>query len=1106
MKRTTCLFVVLLGLSSMIFSQTIECDDLNPNSGKLLDLGIKAYDKDDYETAINNFSRVLPGDTNYYTAQYELGLAYGGNKNYVEQERIARTLLSDNKGNPVQNYNMLGNALDEQKKSDEALMVYDSALSKFPNNYLLHFNKGISLFKLKKYEMAEKCFIASAGLNPLHQGSHYFLGIINLLGKRYIQGTMAIQYALILNSESPKYDNGISILDQASNLQVPTPDEEIKLSSDPDVAGDFEGVNAIYSSLIALNDKYKPKKLPGYRIIKQMMLFFDNIESVSLENKSFYTTNYMPLYLSVKRNKLINTFFAFLLAGVDKEDVVKLKQAEKKNYPKLKQLFATFLDDHASKTTISYNGGKMEAKLEYYSSGHLKIANELDKESREIVKDGLVLLYYEDGGLYKEARLKDGLLTGTCKIFRENGSLMEEQNLVNGVEQGAAKEYYSTGQLMVTKEYKDGELNGAVQIFYPDGKLMLTYNLSNGSKSGIQKYYYSDGKLASEFNFLNGKYEGSMKEYYDNGKLQYDYFYLDGKLDGEFKNYYPDGVLKEDKKFLKGELVGQYTLYHGNGQISLQGMYDEKSKRTGVWKEYYSNGKLKNEYTYLNGEKQGNGIEYTFEGVKHYEYTYSGGNYHAIKFYNREGNIIGDFKEDKGVLKYTFTSINGIRLYEGGMKDGSPDGLWTNFFTTNAGISKTVSFKNGVEEGEQVTYYAEGVIKSRYQFKNGLETGRSINYYEDGENIKTLYCCTEGDICGNLIGYFPNGNKRSVVYYLNGELNGPFRSYDLMERVHNIDNYENGDFVSACSYDSTSKPMNVLKSTDGLVPNIKKYPNGQVYMSSTYLNGRLHDSLIYYFPDGKVRSRSYYQNGKAEGTLYLYNHLGIKVEERSYSDNKLNGPLITYYENGKISRISHYYGGVKYGKTTTYFPNGTKDYEVYRENDLKQGKSIWYDENGKEVMTVEYFDDSPELFSYKDKSSNWLPDKKIIDVDGKVLTYHSNGKKYFECTYAGGKQNGTSIMYYSNGNIYTSTQLLHGAFNGKAIIYYPNGKLAEVKNFWMDERHGVQQFYSENGVLLMELNYEFGNLNGPCKYYNQNGKLMYTVNYYQDEPVGVTFN
>jgi antitoxin component YwqK of YwqJK toxin-antitoxin module len=1102
MKFNFIFFLLLFFVgSSSAFMQRMTCEDLKPVSSKLIDDGIAAYDKEMYEDAIKCYLKILPGDSNYYTALYELGLTYSALKKNDEVVKIANQLLKMEEGSRSQNINLLGSALDDLGRSEEALAVYDDAIKKYPNDFLLHYNRGVTLFLAKRYNEAEKAFIRAAQLNPVHQGSNYFLGVINLMAERYIQGLMALEYAMVLRNQTSKYTSAISILDESSVLQFPKKEDMIKLGKSETDA--YNSVNEIYASLIALNAKYKPKKLPALRVVKQTALFFDNIESIDATDNSFYTQHYLKFFKKIKEKKQVRTFIAQVFSNTNNAELNKLLASEQANLDKLDVSFKEFVGETASKVNIEYLGKTYYCSVQYNNDGGISSAYELDETGNQISMDGMVLAFYDNGGIFKEARLKGGELDSECKIYDSKGNLGEINVLENGTEQGKATEYYETGELQTTKSYKDGKIEGEVKIFYPDGKLKTTYILNDGLRNGEERSYYNDGKLASVYHYDQGEFNGKMEDYYHNGKVQYEYSYINGKLDGSLTSYYPNGAQQAVKSFKAGTEVGVSKSYFPNGNLKEEGQFDEKGKHTGVWKAYFYNGALSREYSYLNGQKQGKGVEYDRDGIKHYEFEYNGGNYTSILFFDKKGNVIKEFKEEKNVLNYSFYSPDGIKEFDGALKNGENDGLWSNYYTTTGTIFKTSNYKKGELNGLITEYFGDGKIKGEFGYEDGVQKGMAVTYYEDGVTLKSQYCAEEGEISGRCINYFPNGSKHDEAWYNAGKLNGPVTYYDLLGRIHSVNTYKEGVFVGEQIYDSLGNVLFESKIKPGLQPYTTYYPNGNIKTKGTYLNDDLHDTLWRYYPDGKVWSVFYYENGKAEGKALVYDHLGNLLEEKNFANGNLNGTFTAYYNNGKISEIKQYMDGNEYGETQSFYSNGAKEFLVNIENGLNEGWGTWFDENGNEMHKTFYLADDPVFYMYKDKTSKWVDAISLPESKGVMKSFYPNGKKFIERNYFGSSIDGTSTVYFADGSVYYAYSYAKGVRNGSSKEYYANKKLRKDENFWMGELHGTQKYYNENGTLFMELNYEFGNLNGSCKYYDKNGKLLYTCLYYQDMAIEV---
>ena len=191
-------------------------------------------------------------------------------------------------------------------------------------------------------------------------------------------------------------------------------------------------------------------------------------------------------------------------------------------------------------------------------------------------------------------------------------------------------------------------------------------------------------------------------------------------------------------------------------------------KRSGKGKEYDGKGKLICEGTYKNGLRHGKCIEYYNDGKILLEGEYLNDKQWNTKEYDKNGNIINEIKNGKGILNdYYYLSdnlifkgecLNGLRNGKG--KEYSDDGK--------------LRF-----EGEYLYDYK---IKGKYYYING-----KLKY--DGEFRYDMEWNGKGfDLNGNIIyeisngkGYIKefdgNGELLFEGEYLNGKRNGKGREY-----------------------------------------------------------------------------------------------------------------------------------------------------------------------------------------------------------------------------------------------------------------------------------------------------------------------------------------
>ena len=92
-------------------------------------------------------------------------------------------------------------------------------------------------------------------------------------------------------------------------------------------------------------------------------------------------------------------------------------------------------------------------------------------------------------------------------------------------------------------------------------------------------------------------------------------------------------------------------------------------------------------------------------------------------------------------------------------------------FRKNGQLSYKSNYKNGYPHGVLYSYHENGQIKSKTTYKNGWATGPSTSYYDNGQ-IDSQGNFYEFSNIGKWVGFYRDGNKRSVTYYKDGGQQG----------------------------------------------------------------------------------------------------------------------------------------------------------------------------------------------------------------------------------------------------------------------------------------------------------------------------------------------
>lgn len=160
---------------------------------------------------------------------------------------------------------------------------------------------------------------------------------------------------------------------------------------------------------------------------------------------------------------------------------------------------------------------------------------------------GIWVSYYEDGSKLDEIEFKNNNPTyisywdeqgnktvsdgnGTYISYYENGSVFTEGNIKDGLKDGVWKTYYENGEISQTSMYVRSELNGLQQTWYPSGNINVEGEMQNNKRVGEWNWYFESGNPESNVYFVNDKKEGTQKFWNDYRKLLKEEIYENGEL------------------------------------------------------------------------------------------------------------------------------------------------------------------------------------------------------------------------------------------------------------------------------------------------------------------------------------------------------------------------------------------------------------------------------------------------------------------------------------------------------------------------------------------------------------------------------------------------
>jgi Tfp pilus assembly protein PilF len=345
MKRKILFLVFVLAGIPFIFGQQKEAAE------KLVGEGVAYHDKGDFTGAIARYDKALQLDKDNLMALAEKALTLVSMHKCEEAISLCKTAIEKHPGESELKlvYVTYGNALDELKKTDEAIEIYDEGIQFFPDFYQLHFNKGITLSSVKKYNEALLCFHKSAVLNPEHASSQNAIGrILQTQGKK-IPALLAYSRFLVIEPQGARAEENLELLQKILKGNAKkTGAKSITINVDGAMLGDttadgkpnensFTTIDLLLSMDAALDfDKkmHKKKKSEVEVLIRKYKMICSTLQETKDLNHGFYWDYYAPYFIEMKEQDMITTFAYILLASSDNKEVSKWLKSHKSEIKK----------------------------------------------------------------------------------------------------------------------------------------------------------------------------------------------------------------------------------------------------------------------------------------------------------------------------------------------------------------------------------------------------------------------------------------------------------------------------------------------------------------------------------------------------------------------------------------------------------------------------------------------------------------------------------------------------------------------------------------------------------------------------------------------------
>jgi antitoxin component YwqK of YwqJK toxin-antitoxin module len=335
---------------------------------------------------------------------------------------------------------------------------------------------------------------------------------------------------------------------------------------------------------------------------------------------------------------------------------------------------------------------------------------------------------------------------------------------------------------------------------------------------------------------------------------------------------------------------------------------------------------------------------------------------------------------------------------------------------------------------------------------------------------------------------FPNGNKSSEGYLVDGKPDGYWKTY-----------YENGNLKS----EGNRKNFEL--------DSIWKFyeETGKLKLEINYKNSRKDGERVSYLPGETLREQ--FVNDVKTGLTSHYTKSGKLIKSIPFDKGLEEGIAKEYDTTGNITELLTYRKGFitgrekinrydsenkQHGTWKWFYTDGILQSEGVYKHGLKNGIFKYYDSKGNLKTIEKYVDDLKQQDS-----------EEVTRLEMK-RDYFPSGKVKIEGTYRNGIAEGVRREYNENGEVEKAFIMKSGVVAAEGILetsglrkgswteYYTDGKVKAKGNYTEDFKTGIWEYYHRNGKLEQKGSYDSkGKPVGEWQWYYDNGGLLRIENF-----------
>ncbi len=306
MKKLKLIFISFL-LSYQLFAQS-ELEEW-------IQKGIEYHEAGKYDEAIESYGKALKIDKNSPIALYETSYSYFSKGNFKLSVKYADQVIEQEKEYIKEAMLIKGSALDNQGLSEQAILVYEAAAKKFPYDYLLFYNLGLTYYGLKKNAESESALLAALELNPDHASSHLLLAYLKVNQGKRIEPILVLYTFLLLEPDTERAKQAYQLLLELQKQGVSKDEHKddqinLEINSTEDEFGTVELMLSLQEASQQMKTDDKKSEVEFF--IQKTEALISTLDGLKKDKKGVWWEFYADLLFRIEHAKHLKAFCYYI--------------------------------------------------------------------------------------------------------------------------------------------------------------------------------------------------------------------------------------------------------------------------------------------------------------------------------------------------------------------------------------------------------------------------------------------------------------------------------------------------------------------------------------------------------------------------------------------------------------------------------------------------------------------------------------------------------------------------------------------------------------------------------------------------------------------------